>query len=450
MKRLLFLVALIAGVAMAHVQRHDAVYIDGKRCSFFSYPLNAYISTHYSEWPFRPTFHGPGDGGGYWGFWSIRDSLLYLDSLTINTWGRSYIINNMHFSVRVPLQVIVNNHVDANFQQLYIRNDGSLYAYFVDDVLDISCSDDLYTFHVKNGRVHLLKRVHGDMVQINDSLMSFYSKKNRFLKKMKESRQKMRIRPYRETSSPLTAYYYVLDNLREKQDDNGKDMYIVEIRRDSNFKYFEEVFDIKTIHSWQGFSRNNAPRNILYKFYVTPKRETPFREIVFEFVMDGQTHKFKDSPHDAVELFEKSYAAIRKNRLFKKWIQEKKSRMNYSDIYFKREEKVSVWNRIASVDDVWKDVKIPGIYVGSLTFNGIMGAQYNFLLSDNGDILVSWATPPKGEKLLNVADDTEEKRIRMKRCHEPVVDENQPAGPLFCDYVIIRHDGKIEYGPKER
>ena len=40
MKRLLFLIVLFACVAVAHVQRHDAVYIDGKRCSFFSNPLN--------------------------------------------------------------------------------------------------------------------------------------------------------------------------------------------------------------------------------------------------------------------------------------------------------------------------------------------------------------------------------------------------------------------------
>ena len=49
MKRLLFLIALIAGVAVAHVQRSDAVYIDGKCCSFFSNPLNLcyYVIIHH-------------------------------------------------------------------------------------------------------------------------------------------------------------------------------------------------------------------------------------------------------------------------------------------------------------------------------------------------------------------------------------------------------------------
>ena len=234
----------------------------------------------------------------------------------------------------------------------------------------------------------------------------------------------------------------MLDNLRKKQDDSDKQKYIVEPRKDPNFKRFEDFFEINAVDP------NYLENNMTYTFFVSPKRETPFPEIVFELVMDKKSHKFKDSPVDAVELFEKSFAAIRKNSLFEKWLQEKKSRMNYSDIYFKREENVSAGLQRFSREEVWKNTKMSGNYVGTLTFNGVVLVQHDFLLSDNGDVLILGANPPKGEKLLNIADGTDEKRILMKFCHEPVVGENQPADPLFCDYVIIRHDGKIEYGPK--
>ncbi len=186
-----------------------------------------------------------------------------------------------------------------------------------------------------------------------------------------------------------------------------------------------------------------------YTLYVTPKEKTPFREIVFIFVMDVKTHKFKDSPVDAVELFEKSYAAIRKNPSFVRWLQEKKSKMNYRDVRIERDEKMSALYRVVSRDEVWKNTGMPGNYVASLKLNGVIGAQYKFMLNDDGDILVPWAIPPKGENFLNVANDADENWVRMKHCREPVVGEKEPSGtPLFCDYVIIRHDGKVEYGAK--
>lgn len=450
MKRLLFLIALFTCVAMAHVQRHDAVYVDGKRCSLTSYPLNAYISTHYSEWPFRPTFHGPGDGGGYWGFWGIRDSLLYLDSLTINTWGRSSIVighgDRKHFSVRIPLQEIIREGSSKKSLSPF-KKDEPLYAFFVNDTLEVSCSNksytinESYTFYVEKGRAHLLQHASDDMPESGFDLLR-NSKNKKPKRTWRKSRQEKQILPYSEKKSLLATYYYMLDNLRKKQDDSDKQKYIVEPRKDPNFKRFEDFFEINAVDP------DYLENNMSYTFFVSSKRETPFPEIVFDFVMDIQTHKFKDSPADAVELFEKSYASIRKNRLFEKWLQEKKSRMNYSDIYFKREENVSAGFQRFSIEEVWKNTKMSGNYVGTLTFNGVVLVQHNFLLSDNGDVLILGANPPKGEKLLNIADGTDEKRILMKFCHEPVVGENQPADPLFCDYVIIRHDGKIEYGPK--
>ena len=444
MKRLVILIALIAGVAVAHVQRSDAVYIDGKRCSLTSYPLNTYLSNHFSEWPFRPTFHGPGDGGGYWGFWGIRDSLLYLDSLTINTWGRSSIVighgDRKHFSVRIPLQEIVRDG-SSKKSRPSLKNDEPLYAYFVNDTLEVSCLKDSYMFYVENGRAHLLQHISDDME--NSGLNLLLNSKNKKPKRVwRKTRRETQILPYSEKTSLLATYYYMLDNLRKKQDNSDKQKYIVEPRKDPNFKRFEDFFEINAV------DYDYLESDMTYTFFVTPKGKSPFREIVFEFVMDGQTHKFKDLPVDAVELFEKSYAAICENRLFEKWLQEKKSKMNYSDINFKREEKVSVGFQLFSMEEVWKSTKMSGSYVGTLTFNGVMLAQYIFLLSDNGDIMILVANPPEGEKLLNVADGTDEKKIFMKRYHEPVVGKNQPAGPLFGDYVIIRHDGKIEYGPK--
>ena len=41
--------------------------------------------------------------------------------------------------------------------------------------------------------------------------------------------------------------------------------------------------------------------------------------------------------------------------------------------------------------------------------------------------------------------------VRMKQCFDSrfdvkIMESNKNA--LFCDYLIIRHDGSIEYGPK--
>ena len=450
MKRLLFLIALIAGVAMAHVQRYDAIKIDGKRCSFSTYPLNKYISNHYSEWPFRPTFRGPGDGGGYWGFWSIRDSLLYLDSVTINTWGRSSIVvghgDRKHFSVRIPLQEIIRDRSNKKSRQA-LKKDGSLYAYFVNDTFEVSCLNDFYkiyvdTVYVKNGRVRFLQHSSNDGTASGlNLLLNSKNKKSKRVKRLPKPEKK--IRPYNEKTSLFTTYYYTLDNLRKKQDESDKQKYIVEPRQDPNFKRFEDFFEINAV------DLDYVERNKTYTFFVTPKEKTPFLEFVFYFVMDGIVHEFKDSPADAVELFEKSYAAIRKNPALVKWLQEKKSKMNYRDVSLKREEKTYVWFREASIEDVWTDAKMSGKYVATMTFNGVLIPQYKFLLSHNGYVLVSWASPPEGETILDIANDADKNNVHMKYCHEPVVGETVPSEkPLFCDYAIFSHNGKIKYGPK--
>ena len=86
--------------------------------------------------------------------------------------------------------------------------------------------------------------------------------------------------------------------------------------------------------------------------------------------------------------------------------------------------------------------------------------RYVFILSDNGDVLVTWAEISKDEWFFDISIDKEnwiyEKfgkafGARMKRCNDPNFRTKQTASninALFCDYLIIRHDGTVEYGPK--
>ena len=81
----------------------DHFYFNGVQCRILTYPLNEYIARHYAEWPFRPTvndagmffdapmymYYKPENGGGYSAFWSIHDSLLYLDSVLVKSYSRS-------------------------------------------------------------------------------------------------------------------------------------------------------------------------------------------------------------------------------------------------------------------------------------------------------------------------------------------------------------------------
>ena len=105
-KRLLLIfVALVCSIFANEIPERaeaeggtDHIYFNGKECRIVTHPLNEFIAKHYAEWPFRPssarpmygnpplyTYFIPKDGGGYLAYWSIRDSSLYLDSVTINS-----------------------------------------------------------------------------------------------------------------------------------------------------------------------------------------------------------------------------------------------------------------------------------------------------------------------------------------------------------------------------
>ena len=123
--------------------------------------------------------------------------------------------------------------------------------------------------------------------------------------------------------------------------------------------------------------------------------------------------------------------------------------------------------------------------MGTLKFGGVMEGRYTnecgggfsytlfdtyeFWFSDNGDVLVSSFNLGEDEPFLDTVLD--EGFSRIKRCKEsgrkripfycyysilsneycldPFSKTDVPYRfPQICDYLIIRHDGTIEYGPK--
>ena len=164
MKRQLFSIALFACVAMATVVPEQAYYEGGTDhiihenglCRINSFPLNDYIEKHYDAWPFRPIdkspcyscrpmfmFETPPEGGGYQAFWSIRDSMFYLDSVTISAWARSLNYESSGslkiVSVRIPPQEIILN----KFAE---KKNEPLVAGFVNDSLFLNVPMDIMPF----------------------------------------------------------------------------------------------------------------------------------------------------------------------------------------------------------------------------------------------------------------------------------------------------------------
>ena len=454
-KRLLLIVVAFACVVLAHVQRNDAIDINGESCHLRSYPLNEYIETHYSDWPFRPTFHGPGDGGGYWGFWSIRDSMLYLDSVTINAWGRSSIImdhgDRKHFSVGIPSQeVVLDRSVKHNSFFVFPKTFGPLLADFVSGDLDASCTNIkrgkifIYAMSLKSGRVLNLSKKEYDK---KDYVKALKSMKN----KHRNKGERKILRPYQESSSPFISYYYLLDRLQQKQDSADISMYISNPRCDTRFKHFENFFKINAVDAMHASSENGD--DLLYTFYVTPKtKKSTFRELVFELHYDLKAQNFSDSPIDAVELYVKSFAAILKNPIFEKWLEKKKVQMDYREIKLEKEERLRINMRSLGrpyecpIDDVLKNTGMSGNYIGSLTFDGIMMPRYKFVLSDKGDVLVTWAVLSSDENFFKI--NFTDKPVRIGISKDKDSSSAETCEKPFYNYLIIRNDGEIEYGPK--
>ena len=279
-------------------------------------------------------------------------------------------------------------------------------------------------------------------------------------------------------------------------------------RLDPKFKDFENFFDVEKVRSDRRLDSRCEDIGKSFTFYVTPKVKIPFENIIFKFNMAFADSSFKKSPLDVVvkkspldvvESFKTMAAAIHKNPSFEKWL-EKNARErvekkmphqllvyeniavinNQKEIYVKGK---SWWNE--PIENVWNKIGMSGKYVGTLSFCEAPDfcevvescGTPDFLLGDNGDVFVPeiWLWNSKKEKILDVSQneidaipDTRLKQCKVQKsskgilsyvedflCNHSLASEKRCAEwrskyykTEYCDYLIIRHDGSIEYGPK--
>ena len=270
-------------------------------------------------------------------------------------------------------------------------------------------------------------------------------------------------------------------------------------RLDPNFKDFEIFFDVKKVRAEMMLTGSCEIVGKNFTFYVTPKEKIPLESIIFKFEMTFADSSFKKSPLDVVESFKTMAAAIHKNPSFEKWLErnarervEKKMPHqllvyeniavinNQKEIYVKGK---SWWNE--PIENVWNKIGMSGKYVGTLSFCEAPDfcevvescGTPDFLLGDNGDVFVPeiWLWNSKKEKILDVSQneidaipDTRLKQCKVQKsskgilsyvedflCNHSLVSEKRCTEwrskyykTEYCDYLIIRHDGSIEYGPK--
>ena len=473
MKRLLLIVVALACMVFANEipERAEAeggtdhIYFNGKECRIVTHPLNEFIAEHYAEWPFRPssayfaygdpplyTYFIPRDGGGYLAYWSIRDSSLYLDSVTINSKLRVVpLIRNIHYlkgkdntivSVSIPPQEIVLN---TSAEKRTVKNQKSepLFADFVSDTIEFSCGWS----RVYSGWPQIYKSVvrEGKVISLPKELS--YGEETH----SKNSDESPIPKPYREFSSPFENYYKILDSLRIAIDVMNSEDRLAQLRKDPRFKWFEKLFNINAVDFDRGHPIYASDEG--RSFYVTPKGDTPFKEILLGL-------KHNENPIEAVKLFLRTIMVMQKNPSFEKWLRYKIPLMNYYQVYLEKRDSVLVLWEPIDKDRIWKEVGMKGEYVGTLSFFNWGTHQYEFILSDNGDVLVTWAEISKDVLFFDIPIDDNNLlyksfgkyfAARMKPCNHPnfnikITEANKNA--LFFDYLIIRHDGTIEYGPK--
>ena len=435
----------------------DHIYFNGKECRIVTHPLNEFIAKHYAEWPFRPssarpmygnpplyTYFIPKDGGGYLAYWSVRDSSLYLDSVTINSLSHTVpLVRKLYYSkednrivsVSIPPQEIVLN-TSAEKRAVKIQKSEPLFANFVSDTIEFDC-----------GRSHVYKSVvrEGKVISLPKELS--YGEKLYY----KNSDENPIPKPYREFSSPFENYYKILDSLRISLDVRNSEDKLEQFRVDPRFKWFEKLFNINAVdldHGHPLYARDDDR-----SFYVSPKGNTPFKEILLGL-------KHDENPIEAVKLFLRTIMVMQKNPSFEKWLRYKIPLMNYYHVYLEKSDSVLVLWEPIDKDIIWKEVGMKGEYVGTLSFFNWGTHQYEFILSDNGDILVTWAEISKDVLFFDIPIDENNMLYKifgkyvvagMKRCRDSRIDfkiTESNKNALFCDYLIIHHDGTIEYGPE--
>ena len=99
----------------------------------------------------------------------------------------------------------------------------------------------------------------------------------------------------KKKTSPFSAYYEILDSLRQVLDDKGNEKFLKSFREDPRFKRFEEFFNIKAISA-----PNRSVDDVEYSVYVTLKGETPFNELVLKLL---KYEDFYEDPIESVKLF---------------------------------------------------------------------------------------------------------------------------------------------------
>ena len=466
MKRLLLIVVVLTFAVLANEipERAEAeggtdhISFNGKECGVLTFPLNEFIAKHYAEWPFRPssarpaygnpplyTYYIPKDGGGYLAYWSIRDSSLYLDSVTINSKSHTVpLVRNFYYSkkkdnrivsVNIPPQEIVLN-TSAEKRTVKIQKSEPLFANFVSDTIEFNCGwSHIYKSVVREGKVISLPKE-----------LSYGEKPH-----SKKSDENPIPKPYREFSSPFENYYKILDSLRISLDVRNSEDKLEQFRVDPRFKWFEKLFNINAVdldHGHPLYARDDDR-----SFYVSPKGNTPFKEILLGL-------KHDENPIEVVKLFLRTIMVMQKNPSFEKWLRYKVPLMNYYRVYLEKRDSLFVLWESIDIDTLWKDVGMNGEYVGTLSFINEAVPQYEFILSDNGDVLVTVADISKYESFFDVSFDENQffyKRyghfmgVRMKQCFDSRFDDEITVAnknAVFCDYLIIHHDGSIEYGPK--
>ena len=273
-------------------------------------------------------------------------------------------------------------------------------------------------------------------------------------------------------------------------------------RLDPKFKDFENFFDIEKVRTDRRFDDHCEDIGKSFTFYVTPKVKIPFENIIFRFNMFFADSSFKKSPLDVVESFKTMAAAIHKNPSFEKWLErnakeraeEEESHQllvckniavidNQEGIYVKG----YAWG---TIENIWNEIGMSGKYIGTLTFCKAPDLRCNvkrmskvercgspeYLLGDNGDVFVPeiWNMNSKKENILDVsskeldrfADGLKQCEVQKSSkgilsyvedflCNHSLVSEKRCTEwrskyykTEYCDYLIIRNDGTIEYGPK--